>query len=115
MSIAPSRENGPAEVCLGELISRLERIWKIALACLLTILSGALWAARIQWQVNDLGDWKSGASVKIDQHGAALERMKGHLGISAVPASAAGEASGLVWRVADPGHPSAQRGQEGRP
>jgi hypothetical protein len=83
-----------------KVVGRLERIWKIALACLLTILSGAIWAARIQWQVQDLGEWRSGASVKIDQHGAALESMKGHLGITSShkadpPSKARGSA--LVW------------------
>lgn len=87
---------------VNSMLVRVERIWKIAFACLITILTGAIWAARLQYQVSDLADWKAGAAADIKEHARSLENIKGRMGIAATrPPDQHEESPAIVWKHQD--------------
>lgn len=84
---------------IDAVLNKATRLTNLLLWCLGLILTGALWAARIQFQVSDLADWKAGAAADIKEHARSLENIKGRMGIAAThQPPPANESPAIVWK-----------------
>jgi hypothetical protein len=64
------------------LLGRIERLWKMALAILMTAGGGVLWGARLEWRVTETA--ASLVEIKTQAQSTAIDvsRIKGHMNIS---------------------------------
>ncbi len=67
---------------LDSAASRYERLGKILLACLTLIVTGAVWAARLEMKVSENSADISGMKPAVDDLKTAVATIKGHLGIA---------------------------------
>lgn len=82
-----------------KMLSKVDRLIKMLLWCIGLIISGAVWASKIEMRLNDLADWKAGASADIKEHARSLENIKGRMGIAAThQPPPANESPAIVWK-----------------
>ena len=64
------------------LLGRIERLWKMALAILITAGGGVLWGARLEWRVTETA--ANVVELKAQAQSTAIDvsRIKGHMNIS---------------------------------
>lgn len=64
------------------LLGRIERLWKMALAILITAGGGVLWGARLEWRVTETA--ANVVELKAQTQSTAIDvsRIKGHMNIS---------------------------------
>jgi hypothetical protein len=67
------------------LLGRIERLWKMALAILITAGGGVLWGARLEWRVTETA--ANVVELKAQAQSTAIDvsRIKGHMNISKTP------------------------------
>ena len=68
----------------NNLLGRIEKLWKMALAILMTAGGGVLWGARLEWRVTETA--ASVVELKAQTQSTAIDvsRIKGHMGITQV-------------------------------
>lgn len=68
---------------LEAVLTKQEKLGKVLIASLVLILSGALWAARLEWRVADTAaqvvDIKTDLEPQVKQHGEQLANIEGRL------------------------------------
>ncbi len=73
---------------------------KLIVTALIAIFAGISCFVKMQMDISGLKEWQVSAATKIEQHSNALERMKGHLGITKTD-DARKPQSALVWLPAE--------------
>lgn len=68
---------------LETLISKLEKVGKLIITVFVFVLTGALWAARIEWRVNETESTTTSLKPRVEQHDRQISTLEGRLhGIS---------------------------------
>lgn len=68
------------------LLTRVEKLWKLALAILAFVLTGTLWGARLEWRVTETAEKLSAVADETRATSLDVSRIKGHMGITKTPA-----------------------------
>ena len=60
-------------------ISRLEKLGKMLIAALMLIMSGAIWAARIEWRLGETESVGFNLKPRVEQHDRQISTIEGRL------------------------------------
>lgn len=64
------------------LLTRVEKLWKLALAILAFVLTGTLWGARLEWRVTETAEKLSAVADETRATSLDVSRIKGHLNLT---------------------------------
>ena len=70
------------------ILSKVERLWKIAVGILALTVSGVLWGAKLEWTQQDMMLRMDRAETRVEQHGLDIATLKARRGIAAAKAEA---------------------------
>lgn len=64
------------------LLSRIEKLWKLALSILAFVLGGTLWGARLEWRVNETTENLTTVTNLAQKTALDVSHIKGHLNLT---------------------------------
>jgi len=64
------------------ILSKVERLWKIAVSIVALTVSGVLWGAKLEWTQQDMIHRIDKAEVRVEQHGLDIATLKAQKGIA---------------------------------